>query len=506
MTAPIAAAGSFLTLNRCSNEQCVPNIVLMYADDLGYGDVSCYGAHRVNTPNIDRLAQEGLRFTNAYSTAATCTPSRYSLLTGEYAWRKKGTGIASGDASMIIDPDKTTLPDVLSRAGYKTGIVGKWHLGLGSGDLNWNKEIKPGPLELGFDYSFLIPATGDRVPCVYVENHHVVGLAENDPVKVSFNDKVGDEPTGLSHPELLKVPADTQHSNTIVNGISRIGYMSGGKSARWVDEDMADVITDQALDFIDQQQNNPFFLYFSFHDIHVPRVPNPRFVGKTDMGARGDAIVQLDWCVGQILNKLDELKLTENTLVIFSSDNGPVLNDGYEDEAVERLGDHKTTGPLRGGKYSSFEGGTRVPFVLRWPQYVSTGESDALISQVDLMASFAELVKQPLSKDQAIDSQNQLTALMGVTTSGRKHLVQQAMGGYLSLRTREWKYIPPGEGPAVMLNKNIETGRSGQSQLYHLTKDIGEKVNLAEEYPEVINVLQKTLAQIHSKGDRLRKS
>jgi len=263
-----------------------PNILLIYADDLGYGDVSCYGATHVQTPNIDRLAREGVRFTDAHTTSSTCTPSRYSMLTGEYAWRRRGTGVLPGDAPLIIEPGRTTMASVLQQAGYKTGVVGKWHLGLGRTNLNWNSEIKPGPLELGFDYCFLMPATGDRVPCVYVENHRVVGLDPKDPLKVSFGEYIGNEPTGNDHPEMLKMHPSHGHDFTIVNGVSRIGYSSGGKSARWSDEDMADTYVKRATEFIEQNKREPFFLYFATHDIHVPRMPHARFAGKSGW-ARG---------------------------------------------------------------------------------------------------------------------------------------------------------------------------------------------------------------------------
>src|SRR4051794_17173337 len=276
-----------------------PNIVLIMADDLGYGDVGCYGATKVATPNIDRLAAQGLRFTDTHAAAATCTPSRYALLTGQYAWRKKGTGILPGDAGLIIDPAKPTLPGVLKQAGYTSGCVGKWHLGLGSGNVDWNRDITPGPLELGFDYSFIIPATGDRVPCVYVEGHRVVGGDPNDPILVNYQRKVGDLPTGREHPELLTVKPSHGHADTIVNGISRIGFMAGGRRALWNDTDMADVLTRTAVQFLEQHKDRPFFLYFATHDIHVPRVPNGRFAGKSGCGVRGDVIQELDWSVGQ---------------------------------------------------------------------------------------------------------------------------------------------------------------------------------------------------------------
>ncbi|MBN1482195.1 arylsulfatase [candidate division KSB1 bacterium] len=482
-----------------------PNIVLVYTDDLGYGDVSCYGAHRVQTPNIDRLAREGIRFTSAYSTAATCTPSRYSLLTGEYAWRRQGTGIAPGDASLIIPTDKATLPRMLHRAGYTSAVIGKWHLGLGHGKPDWNGELSPGPLEIGFDYCFLIPATGDRVPCVYVENHRVAGLDPADPITVSFAGPLAGVPTGRNFPEQLKVGADDQHSDTIVNGISRIGYMKGGESARWVDEDMADVLTEKARSFIEKNRTTPFFLYFALHDIHVPRVPHPRFVGTTDMGARGDAIVQADWCVGEILRTLDTLNLAENTIFIFSSDNGPVLNDGYMDQAVERVGDHQQTGPLRGGKYSSFEAGTRVPFLLRWPAKVEPGESSALISQVDLFAACATLINHSLKPEEAPDSIDVLLALIGQDKIGRAHLVQEAAGGFLSLRLNQWKYIAPSKGAKYNATKGIETGRDTDPQLYDVEKDIGERENVAAENPHVVRQMQQLLEDIRQKGERFVK-
>jgi hypothetical protein len=271
-----------------------PNIVVIYADDLGYGDVSCYGASGVRTPHIDRLASRGRRFLNAHAPAATCTPSRYALLTGEYAWRRKGTSILPGDAALIIDPGRATLPSMLRAAGYETAAIGKWHLGLGKGSPDWNGEIAPGPLDVGFDYSFLIPATGDRVPCVFVEDGRVVGLDPTDPISVSYGAPVGSEPTGRERPDLLKVRPSHGHDQTIVNGISRIGYMSGGRSARWVDEEIADTITAKAVSFIERRRDRPFFLYFATHDIHVPRVPHPRFAGKSGMGPRGDAILELD--------------------------------------------------------------------------------------------------------------------------------------------------------------------------------------------------------------------
>ncbi len=470
-----------------------PNIVLIYTDDVGYGDLSCYGATRVHTPNVDRLAKDGLRFTDAHSSSATCTPSRYSLLTGRYAWRKRGTGVARGDAPLIIDPNRMTLASMLKAAGYRTGVVGKWHLGLGTAPVDFNGELKPGPLELGFDYAFLMPATGDRVPCVYVENHRVVNLDPADPIRVRFGKPLVDEPTGKNHPELLKVFPSHGHDQTIINGISRIGYMTGGRKARWKDEEMADIFVDKAVTFLKDahRKEEPFFLYFSTHDIHVPRVPHPRFEGATPLGPRGDCLVEMDWCVGKLMQLLDELDIADETLVIFSSDNGPVVDDGYRDQAVEKLGDHRPAGPLRGGKYSLYEGGTRVPLIVRWPGHVRPGQSDALVSQVDFLASLAALVDFRLPPGAGPDSKNLLTTLLGQNQRGRDYAVLHAKG--LALREGNWKYIPPHSGPAVNRSVNIELGNSNEPQLYWLDQDLGEQHNLARQYPERVNAMHGKL-------------
>ncbi len=459
-----------------------PNIILIYADDLGYGDVGCYGATALKTPNMDRLAKQGLRFTDAHSTSATCTPSRYSLLTGEYAWRQKGTDILPGDAALIIKPGRTTLPSVLQQAGYRTGIVGKWHLGLGNGDVNWNGEIKPGPREIGFDYEFIMAATGDRVPCAFVENHRLVGLDTNDPIRVSYKTNFPGEPTGKANPELLTVHPSHGHDQSILNGISRIGYMTGGKAALWNDENLGDTFLGKAKEFIGKNQREPFFLYYATHEPHVPRVPHPRFVGKSGLGPRGDVILQLDDAVGQILDTLDRLKVADNTLIIFSSDNGPILDDGYKDQARELNGAHRATGPLRGNKYSSYEPGTRVPFNERWPARVTPGVSDALVSQIDLLASLAALTGQKFDVRTAPDSQNQLASLLGESPRGRTNLVEQ--GGPLALRDGVWKFIPPAKGQPLNWNTKTETGNAPQPQLFNLADDLGETNNLATAQPE----------------------
>ncbi len=495
----LAAAGSLLAGRSVHAAKEIPrNIVIIYADDLGYGDVGCFGATRVKTPNIDRLAATGRRFTNAHSASATCTPSRYAMLTGEYAWRREGTAVLPGDARLIITPGRMTLPSVLSESGYRTGAVGKWHLGLGDANLDWNGDIRPGPLDIGFDYCFLLPATGDRVPCVYVENRRVVGLDPNDPIQVSYKEKIGNEPTGKENPELLKMHPSHGHDQTIVNGISRIGYMTGGKAARWVDEQIADVITGKATGFIEKNKDHPFFLYFSTHDIHVPRVPHPRFAGKSGLGPRGDAIVQLDWSVGQILDTLDRLNLAQDTLLFFTSDNGPVVDDGYKDEAVEKLDGHRPSGPLRGGKYSAFDAGTRVPFIARWPEHVKKGVSDALVCQIDFLSSFAGFGRRELLAGDAPDSLDILPALLGDTTTGRDHLVEH--GGILSLIRGKWKYIEPSDGEKFKVLTGTETGRDTVPQLYDLQLDIGERNNVAAQHPDIVREMEALLKKIREDG------
>jgi arylsulfatase A-like enzyme len=476
-----------------------PNIVLIYVDDLGYGDTSAYGATTIRTPNIDRLAREGLRFTSGYATSATCTPSRFSLLTGTYAWRKAGTNVLPGNAPLVIDPARVTLPSMFRTAGYHTGVVGKWHLGLGGpGGPDWNTKIAPGPNDIGFAYSFIMAATGDRVPTVYVEDGRVVGLDPKDPIAVDYERKIGDWPTGRENPELLTTQRPSHgHDQTIVNGVSRIGYMTGGRAALWRDQDMADVFTGKAISYIEQHQREPFFLFFATHDPHVPRVPHERFVGTSGMGPRGDAILQADWCVGQVLGALERLKLAEHTLVVLTSDNGPVVDDGYADQAVEKLGAHRPAGPLRGGKYSRFEAGTRVPFIVRWPARVTPGISDAPVSQVDFLASFAALAGQAIPQGEAPDSLNQLATLLGEDRAGRDHIVEHA--GRLALREGRWKYIEPSQGARRNEQTDTELANDPAPQLYDLQTDLGETTNLAAKHPDRVKAMADRLARIRTR-------
>lgn len=477
-----------------------PNIVVIYTDDVGYGDVSCNGQQTLKTPNIDRIAAEGLRLTDAHCSAATCTPSRFAMLTGKYAFRQKGTGIARGDANMIIQPGTVTVASLLKSAGYTTGVVGKWHLGLGDQKVDWNQTIRPNPQDIGFDYHFLIPATGDRVPCVYVEQGDVVDLDPADPIQVSFGKRIDPNPSGAEQPETLKQKWSHGHNQTIVNGISRIGWMTGGQKARWVDEDMADVITHKAKAFLEKHQSSPFFLFFSTHDIHVPRVPHSRFAGKSGLGPRGDAMLQLDWCVGEMLKALDELGVADNTLVIFSSDNGPVLDDGYEDDANEKLGAHRANGDLRGGKYSLFEGGTRVPFLLRWPGHIQAGTtSDALVGQIDMAASLAHLVGAQVPSGACGDSRNSLPAWLGKDSNGRPHLIHEAR--QLALREGKWKYIPPAK-VREKLGPWVTTTIEQPGALFDLSGAVAERQDLAQSETARLERMRQLHAKILESDDQ----
>ena len=466
-----------------------PNIVIIYADDLGFGDISCYGSTEIHTPNLDKLAQDGILFNRGYASAATCTPSRYSLLTGSYPWRNPNASILPGDAAMIIEDETPTIADMFKASGYQTAVVGKWHLGLGNNDLDWNTDISRTPNNIGFDTSYIMAATNDRVPCVYVKNKRVENLDPKDPIEVTYKweEAFPGKPTGRNNPELLKMMYSHGHDCTIVNGVSRIGHMKGGQEALWDDETMAEVFVSEANQFITDNKEKPFFLYYALHQPHVPRLPNPRFVGVTKLGPRGDVIVELDWCVGEIMKHIEDQGLKEDTIIIFSSDNGPVLDDGYVDQAEELNGNHKAAGPLRGGKYSLFDGGTRVPFILSWPGKVKPGTSEALVSQIDFYSSFASMVDYKMNETEAPDSINVLKALLGEDSSGREELMVEGLKNKNTYLHDKHSYIPPYKGPAKNERTNTELGNSSEQQLYDLNLDIGQIKNIAVENPDKVS-------------------
>ena len=472
-----------------------PNIVVIYLDDLGYGDLSSYGATEISTPNIDKLAKGGIRFTNGYATSATCTPSRYALLTGVYPWRNKQAKILPGTAPLIIDTTQITLPKMLKSQGYQTAIIGKWHLGLGSGYVNWNEQVSPGPNEVGFDHSYILAATQDRVPTVYIEDGKVVGLDPNDPIEVNYKDNFEGEPTAITNPEMLTMTWHHGHNNSIVNGIPRIGYMKGGDSAKWSDVDMADHFLAKVKDYVKSHKKEPFFLYYAMQQPHVPRTPHPRFVGKSGMGPRGDVILEADWVVGEFLNTLEAEGILENTIIVFSSDNGPVLNDGYNDDSVEKIGTHDPKGGLRGGKYSLFEAGTKVPFITYWKGVIEPQVSDALVCQIDLLSSFASMLDSDETTD---DSQNILDALMGESDKGRDNLIIEA-GSRTAMRAGDWILIPPYNGPAISEQVNIELGNSDVFLLYNVKEEPSQQTNLAEANPEKLQEMISKFEELRGK-------
>ena len=497
---------SLILINARSQQK--PNVLILYTDDLGYGDLSCYGAKAISTPHIDWIAENGLRFTDAHCTAATCTPSRFSLISGRYAWRTKGTNILPGDATLTIPTNITTLPKVFQKAGYITGAVGKWHVGLGlTSPIDWNKEVAPGPREVGFDYSFIFPATADRTPTVFMENQYVVGLDTSDLIEVNYDYPYPDELLGKDHQELLKMKNDPHqgHNQHIVNGIGRIGYMKGGKRAEWTDEELGFTFNTKAISFIDEslKEKKPFFLYYAIHDIHVPRMPASMFKGKSKLGYRGDAILEMDHTVDIILQALKARGLLNNTLIIFSSDNGPVLNDGYLDQSAETAAaeGHHAGGIYRGGKYSALEAGTRVPFIVYWANEIKPNTiSNALFSQIDLMASFAEMLHEKLPTNEFTDSKNYFSTLIGKTNISNDYIIEQPGNeDALAIVKDGWKYISPCDRPALFKAVNIESGYSIEDQLYNLKDDPQELNNLATKFPEKLAEMKKLLEEVKSK-------
>lgn len=489
------AATPALLLGACSAEEAKvvkPNIIVILADDLGYGDLGIYGSKAISTPNFDKLAGAGVCFNNGYATSATSTPSRYAMFTGMYPWKNKDAKILAGDAPLIIGVDQFTMPKMMQSKGYTTGAIGKWHLGMGDGDTDWNQRVTPGANQIGFDYSCLIAATNDRVPTVYVENGDVVGLEADDPISVSYIANFEGEPTALTNPEMLKMKWHHGHNNSIVNGIPRIGFMKGGEAAKWVDEDMADYFVEKVANFIDENKEEPFFLYYGLHQPHVPRAPHSRFVGATDLGPRGDAVVEADWCVGELIKNLEKQGILENTIIVFSSDNGPVLNDGYKDGAKESLALHNPLGEVRGGKYSLFDGGTRVPFFVYWKGQIEPRVTDVLTSQLDLMASFASMLGLELPEE--IDSQNYLDLFLGKSDISRESCVVEAMGR-MAYRKGNYAMIPPFKGKDRNETGN-ELGNMSQFSLYDLSADVTQQSEISESQPEKLEELKSEFLAI----------
>ena len=464
-----------------------PNVVIVIADDMGYGDVSAYGSNTIRTPNIDRLANEGVCFTDGHATSATSTPSRYGLFTGMYPWKNENAKILPGDAPLIIGTEQFTMPKMFQHAGYETAAIGKWHLGMGVGKIDWNKTISPSGNAVGFDYTCLIAATVDRVPTVYVENGRVVGLKADDPLYVDYENNFEGEPTALTNPELVKTQWSHGHHDTVVNGIPRIGFMKGGKSAYWKDDEMAQYFLNRVDSFINASRSKPFFLYYGLHEPHVPRTPATQFAGSTRLGPRGDVLAEADWCVGQLMKKLEEAGVAENTIVIFSSDNGPVLDDGYDDGARATAAMHDPNGGLRGGKYSLYDAGTRVPMFVYWKGHTHHVVNNSLVSQQDLLASFAQMLGQPTPS--TLDSEGMMDTFLGKNKRGRKDMIVEA-SGRLAYRYGQYALIPPYKGKKTN-ETDIELGNEDDWTLYNLGADKAQQKDVSKARPQLLKKLKK---------------
>lgn len=478
-----------------------PNIVVIYADDLGWGDLGCYGATHVQTPNIDRLAAQGRRFTDAHTVSAVCSPSRYALLTGRYPVRHGNLwNPIFLRTPLVVDPDRVTVADVVKDAGYATACIGKWHLGFGTKTpTDWNAELKPGPLELGFDDYFGVPVVNSHPPFVFVENHHVVGLVASDPFVYGETAKtrIFDEKMGLNQIG----GAEAAHAN-------------------YDDEKVGTTLAKKAVEWIQKKHDAPFFLYLATTNIHHPFTPAPRFKGTSQAGRYGDFIHELDWIVGQVVQTLDETGVADNTLLIFTSDNGGMLNRGGQDAWKKG---HRLNGDLLGFKFDAWEGGHRIPYIVRWPGYVPPGSvSDSLISNVDLLATVAAVVGRKLGPDDGPDSFNLLPAFTGEPgTKVRDHLlIAPQKKTHLAIRQGDWIYIGArgnggfmgtkiGEhllgGPAAFkltgqTNSDIANGKlkpnAPPAQLYNLKTDRTEKVDVIRQHPAIAEELKARMEEI----------
>lgn len=473
-----------------------PNVVLILADDLGYGDLGCYGATKVQTPNIDRLAQEGRRFTDAHSPASVCTPTRYNLLTGRYAWRTwvQSSCVWANDP-LLIEKDRFTLADLFHGEGYRTACIGKWHLGFGSPDMpgwddvlgpDYNRELRPGPLECGFDYFWGVPHVG-QLPHVIIENHRILGLKPGDPIHITPDPRVGYEKDYLHRPR---------------NGwTARLGT-KGGKTAQYQHENLALRLTDRTVNWLtDQDDQQPFFLYVAHRNIHGPLIPNPRFRTGHEIGVYGDFLSELDWSVGEILRTLDDTKLAENTIVIFTSDNGGVVK--YEPIAHALIKGHAVNGVLRGQKTDVYEGGVRVPLIARWPGMIpADSRDDSLVALTDMLATFADFFDTSLPADAGEDSFSFLGALLDKPARQvkREAIVNDSFQGLFAIRRGDWKLILGQHGGGASKKPIPFDAAKPRGQLFHLGRDLPESVNQYDERPEIVEELTGLLEKYREEG------
>lgn len=449
-----------------------PNIVVVLADDLGYGSLACYGGKGLRTPHLDRLAREGRRFTQGYATGSVCSPTRYALMTGRYYWRTsiKDGEVLPGNAPLHIETDRLTLASLCKSRGYRTAAFGKWHLGLGTQKTtDWSVELKPGPLEIGFDHFFGLAANPWNGPHSFIEDHRVTGRVPGQPIVVAAGKENGST-SGIARP--------------------------------WQENQIMQTLTDHAVGWLEKNSAAPFFLYFAANAVHRPVTPNPRFTGSP-FGIYGDFIEELDACVGRLLDTLDRLKVAENTLVLFTSDNGGVINPGVPEVAAAIRAGLLINGALRGGKHDVYEGGFREPFLVRWPARVPAGTvSDQVISVSDVLATLAGILNVPLRPGQAEDSLDARPALFG-SGSGRAHIILQDAHGVYAIRMGDWKLIERVDAPRVQpRNKNAEKKLAAakkkgpaHDELYNLATDPAEANDVHAAHPEVVARLRQFLAE-----------
>ena len=451
-----------------------PNIVIILADDLGWGDPGCYNPQsKTPTPNIDRLAAQGVRFTDAHSPSSVCTPTRYGLLTGRYAWRTSlKSGVLQGYDPLLIETGRMTIASLLKRSGYHTGAVGKWHLGFGhEKKVDYAKPLVPGPNAVGFDYFFGIPSSLDFTPYVYVENERVIALPS-------------------------ATVADSKHQRDGGQGFWRGGEAAPG----FKHEETLQVLTDTAVAFVQKQsKEQPFFLYFALTAPHTPWLPTTEFRGRSGAGDYGDFVVQTDAAVGRVVKALDDAKLGEETLVIFTSDNGA----HWLPREVEQFA-HRANGPWRGQKADIWEGGHRVPFIARWSGRIKPNSvSDELICLTDLMVTTAAIIGVALPGDAAEDSHNILPALLGRKQQRpiRQTIVHHSSDGTFAIRQGEWK-LALGLGSHGFSDPKTIDPKPGEAagQLYNLKDDPGEQNNLWLRKPETVARLTALLEKYQREG------
>ena len=473
LSTAVIAAGSLTGLSSLIGNKSKPNIIFIMTDDLGFGDVSCYNPESIiRTPNIDKMAAEGIKFTDAHSPSAVCTPTRYSVLTGRYAWRSRlKRGVFGGYNKPLIETERSTVASFLKQNGYSTACIGKWHLGLNwqtkdgtqseydgvyeQENIDFTKPISKGPDDLGFDYFFgTSGCTTDDPPLCFIENNKTVGT----PDRYASEDPAGEGRLLMS-----------------VKG--------------WLHEDADFEFMNKAISFIEQEtkKNNSFFIYLPLSIPHIPWLPNEDFKGKSGAGPRGDQVLMADYIVGQINKKLDELNIANNTLVIFTSDNGPRAG----------VNGHQSAWKWRGYKGSIWEGGHRVPYITKWPGKIKAGtESDQLTVLTDLMATTAAIIGKDYPKDQCEDTYNILPVLLGNDGGKpvRDNAINHSGGGVFALRIGDWKYIH--ESTEGGYDNGPTPG--GPGQLYNLKVDPYETNNLYEQKPELVAKLKQELKKIQS--------